>query len=101
MRGWISRRPVPRNSDLGWEDARLRVDGGAPYMYEPEHGLPQYKATSDDSPFFSFPLLITAALALRVVPAFHKERITTEAEIRSWGRVALPDAGNSVGASVE
>ena len=99
MRGWISRRSYdynPRNYDLRWEDARLRVEGGAPYMYEPEHGLPQYEAKYD-SPF-TFPMKIAAACALRgsppgggiVTPA------ATEAEIRSWGRVAIPDAGNSV-----
>jgi len=71
MRGWISRlNQEPRNRNLAeidWQEARLRVDGGAPYIYEPEHGLPQYEANSDDSPY-SFPLTIAAVCALRVPP---------------------------------
>ena len=70
-------------------------------MYESEHGLSQYEA-NNDSPF-SYPLTIAAACALRVVPPRGGiiPPAATEAEIRSWGRVALPDAGNSASATVE
>jgi len=60
MNGWVRRVDVEslaacsssRNEqwEISTEQYCIRVDGGTPYLYEPEQGLPQYKADKHDSP---------------------------------------------------